>query len=342
MRIRSLISRASALTLVLAGLAVVAQSQTDNSPRRPGTVTDSTGVGSISGHVTLPSGDPLNNRVRITLSTLNDPGMVGYTDNNGSFAFNNLRAGNYSIEVVGDAKLYDPTTEQVFLPRGASVVVTIALREKGGTTEKKLGSNVVSTAEADEKVPEAARKEYDKATRLANDGHVAESVESFKKALAIFPNYLRAHNDLGAQYLKLKQLDEAVAQFEAALELNPKVFNPRLNLGIARIQQKNFSDALEHLNQAVSLDSSSAAAHLYLGVVFEETDELPAAERELKTALSLGDKDYAVAHFYLAQLQMKKGDKEQAVSELNIFLKQSPADELAARARRILEELSRQ
>ena len=153
---------------------------------------------------------------------------------------------------------------------------------------------------------------------------------------------MKAHNDLGAQYLKLKHLDEAVAEFEAALDINPKAFNPRLNLGIARVKQKKYSEALEHLNQAISMDSSSAAAHLYLGMVLEETDELPAAERELRTAISLGEQPYAVAHFYLAQLQMKKGDREQTINELTVFLKESPNNELAGRARQILEELKQQ
>ena len=341
MTIQATLFRSCALALLVAGLAVSAHSQTDNPPRRAPTATDSTGVGSISGHVTLPSGDSVNNRVRITLSTLNDPGMAGFTDNNGNFTFNNLRAGNYSIEVVGDHKLFEPTTEQVFLPRGASITVTITLREKNTAGESKP-VGVVSTAEADEKVPDAARKAYDKAARLASDGKISEAVETFKKALDIFPAYLRAHNDLGAQYLKLKRLDEAAAQFEAALDINPKVFNPRLNLGIARLEQKHFSDALEHLNQAVALDSSSAAAHLYLGMVLEETDELEAAARELRTALSLGGPTMAVGHFYLAQVQMKQGDKEEAVRELTSFLKASPDNELAPRARHILEMLKQQ
>ena len=86
----------------------------------------------------------------------------------------------------------------------------------------------------------------------------------------------------------------------------------------------------------------SAEAHLYLGVTLEKTDELESAERELRSALSLGGQPFAVAHFHLAQVQMKKGDKEQTVNELTLFLKESPDNELAGRARRILDELKQQ
>jgi tetratricopeptide (TPR) repeat protein len=292
--------------------------------------------------VTLPSGEPVSERVRITLSTLNDPGIGTYTDNNGMYTFSNLRTGNYNIEVVGNVQLYLPTTESVYLPRGARLTVNIALREKSATTTTKPASNVVSATEADEKIPDAAKKEYETGIRLVKDGQIAEAVESFKRALTIFPTYLKALNDLGAQYLKLRKLDEAVKQFEAAIEINPKAFNPRLNLGIVYFEKKHYSDALEHLNQAVSLDSSSASAHLYLGMVLEETDELPNAERELSTALSIGDQPYAVAHFYLAQVQMKKGDREQTVRELNMFLQAAPNHPLAPRARKIIEGLNQQ
>jgi tetratricopeptide (TPR) repeat protein len=333
--------RICAIALAVAGMAAAVYPQT-GMPPKPTAPTENPALGTIQGRVTLPSGDPVNSRVRITLSTPNDPGMAIYTDNNGNFTFANLRQGGYSIEVIGEAKLYDPVTEQVFLPRGARITVTIALRDKGEPAEKKRAGHVVSAAEMEEKIPDAARKEYEQATGLVTEGKIAEAVKSFNKALTIFPRYLKAHNDLGAQYLKLKQLDEAVEQFEAALDINPKAFNPRLNLGIARVKQKKYSEALEHLNQAISMDSSSAAAHLYLGMVLEETDELPAAERELRTAISLGEQQYAVAHFYLAQLQMKKGDKEQTINELTIFLKESPHNEFAGRARQILEELKQQ
>jgi Flp pilus assembly protein TadD len=336
---RSMVRRAATAGIAVFVLAVIAAAQGDNSSRRTVSTADSLAVGSISGRVTLPSGDPVNNRVRITLSSLNDPGLPTYTDNNGNFAFNNLRPGNYGIEVVGDNTLFDPVTEQVLLPRGVSVTVTIALREKGSRSEKKTGGTVVSAAEADPEVPDTARHEYSNAVRLANEGKIEESIVPFRKALSIYPNYLRAHNDLGVQYLKLKRLDEAAEQFEAAIEINPKAFNPRLNLGIVQIKRKNYADALEHLNQAVSLDSSVAAAHLYLGEASLETDELATATRELRTAVSLGGQEYGMAHFFLGRVCLKSGDGEGATQQLQQYLALFPAGEYAAEARRLLQAL---
>ena len=169
---RSTIYRICAIALAIAGMAVAIYPQT-GLPPKPSAPTENPALGTIQGRVTLPSGDPVNGRVRITLSTTNDPGMAIYTDTVGNFTFANLRQGSYSIEAIGEAKLYDPVTEQVFLPRGARIVVTIALRDKVTTTEKKNTGHVVSAAEAEDPPPDAARKEYEQAKDLVNAGKIA-------------------------------------------------------------------------------------------------------------------------------------------------------------------------
>src|SRR5262249_23923367 len=209
-----------------------------------------------------PSGEMVNGPVKITLSTLADPGMVLYTDNEGRFSFKELQAGNYSLEVTGDAEKFQAVTEQVRLQRGQRVNRMVYLKEKSARTTRRA-SHVVSAAEAEQKAPDAAKNEYDRATALANRGEAQMAIEGYKKAIAIFPNYLKAHNDLGVQYLKLKQFDEAAQEFEAAIEINSKAFNPLLNSGIALVEMKRYAEALDHLTRALSIDSAQPAAHLY-------------------------------------------------------------------------------
>ena len=293
--------------------------------------------GSIAGRVVLPSGHFLNDRVRITLSSPENPGTIGYTDNNGNFSFSNLPEGTYTVEVLADRKLYEPVSETVRLIRSSRVNLMISLREKSKSSSST--GNVVSANEYDQKVPVAAKKEYETAIRLLNEGKPLEGLERLKQAVAIYPEYLMAHNDLGVQYLKLNRLAEAAEQFEIALEINPKAFNPQLNLGIALLRLKKYADATERLNNAVAIDSSKPAAHLYLGVVLVETDELAPAERELKTAASIGGPEYGIAHFHLGRLAMKKGARDEAVRELKSFLETSPHGEEAVRARQLLESL---
>lgn len=296
------------------------------------------GSGSIAGKVVLPSGQPVSERCRIILSSLTSHGLVLYTDNAGGFGFVGLGEGVYTIEVSGNPKLYETVTQEVRLIRGTHARLNIALRERASPA-RSTGA-VVSVAELDPNVPGPAKKEFEKATNLVEEGKFNEAIELFKRAIAIYPGYLMARNDLGVQYTRLKRFPEAIEQFEAAIEINPRSFNPRLNMGIALVEHKKYVDAIAHLNAAASINGSSAAAHLYLGIASVETDELVAAEAALTAALNLGgEEEYSVAHYYNAQIHLKKGEREGAIRELKAYLKRSPTGENATRARQLLATL---
>lgn len=295
------------------------------------------GRGGIVGRVVLPSGQPVGERCRVSLSSILETDRTVYTDNNGGFGFGSLPEATYTLEVAGDPKLYEVVLQEVRLLRGMQVRLVINLKER-----KSSASNsepVISAAEVDPNVPNAARKEYEKGTRLAAEEKITEAIERFKQAIELYPAYLMARNDLGVQYLKLKRTTEAVEQFEGAIEINPKAFNPRLNMGIALVNQNKYTDAIDHLTQATSINSSSPSAHLYLGIAALETDDLATALREIDAAQSMGGPEYSLAYYFRARVAMKKGEREQAISQLNAYLKNAPNGEYASKARTLLEEL---
>ena len=341
MKARTRILQLCLIAIPILGAPVVARAQEDVIPLHNVPAGPSRGTGSISGKVVMPSGQPVNERIRIILNSLTSSGLVNYTDNSGGFGFAGLVEGMYTIEVSGDPKLYETVFQEVRLIRGMHVRLNIALKDRIPETSRPAG-HVVSVAELDPNVPAPAKKEFEKATLLVSEGKYLEAIERYKRAIVIYPGYLMARNDLGVQYRKLKLLGEAIEQFEAAIEINPKSFNPRLNIGIALVEQKKYIDAMEHLNLAISIASSSPAAHLYLGIASLETDELPEAERELSKALALGSEEYVIAHYYLAHVAMKKGDRDAAIRELKAYLESSPNGEKAAQSRLLLDKLKQQ
>jgi tetratricopeptide (TPR) repeat protein len=294
--------------------------------------------GNINGQVVLPSGQQVSNRIRITLSGYRVSSVVTYTDNRGRFVFQNIGDGTYTLEVEGDQNLYEPVTQEVRVTYGGHPVLVITLREKRNSTARS-NSNVVSTGELDQQVPEEARKEFEKGAQFSEKGKFQDAIVHFKKAIAILPGYLMARNNLGVQYLKLGRWSEAAEQFEEAIEIDSKALNPRQNIAIALIEQKKYEKAIEHLNHALSIDSSSPVTHLYAGIASLGVEEIDQAERELTLALSIGGSEYANAHFYLALVHMKKGAREPARRELTAYLEKLPKGEKAERARQLLERV---
>jgi type IV pilus assembly protein PilF len=293
---------------------------------------------SITGRVLLPSGSSANFNVKITLRNTRSPLTTIYSDKHGEFRFMNLGEGTYYIDVVGDPNHYEPVTQQIQLIRGQEAHLTIFLRNKDELVSKNSASTIPAS-ELYRRIPAAAKREYEQATKLIGKGRIQEAIEHFKQAIAIWPEYHAARNDLGVQYLKLKRFDEAIEQFRKVIEADPKYFNSRLNLGLVLIEQRKYAEAIEQLAQAVSIDSARPAAHLWLGVALLEAGALQAAERELTRALIMGGLDFCVAHYYLAHLYLKMGATEEAVRELKIYLQESPRGEPATQAKLLLEKL---
>jgi Flp pilus assembly protein TadD len=291
--------------------------------------------GSISGNVVLPNGAFLNERARITLQT--DRGIKSsvYTDNQGHFQFKGLPPAIYQVVVEPDGDRFEIAKVTVEVFPNAPSVFYVSLKEKK-PREPKNSATAVSIGELDPAIPTQAKREFERASDASKLGRTEEAIGHLRNATALYPSYLMAHNDLGAQLLAQGKLDEAAKEFRRAIQIDSKAFNPRLNLGIVLVQQHQFSDAAETLKTALALQPNSPAAILYHGLALEGTNDLNGAERDLKTAHDLGGPAYAVALFHLGQIYMNKGEREQARKAFESYLREVPSGPNADQARKMI------
>jgi len=308
-------------------------------PGRTSDANDPTKKADINGTVVLQSGHPVDFRVRIRLSATNNAGMDLYTDTNGAFDYGGLQPGYYTLDVTAEDSHKGTAKEQVNLLAGQRVTLRIYLKTEEAGADKTGKTGAVNAAIP---VPQKAKQEFDTAQNLVGIGDLNSAAIHFNNALKIFPAYVEAHNELGVVYLKLKRPDDAAGQFEAAIEISPKAYNPRLNLGIILVSRRKYPEAVEQLTQCVSIDSSQAPGRLYLGIASLGQDDLEVAKRELTAALDIGGEKLSVAHYYLAYVSLKSGDKAHAIQELESFVG-SPVEnkEVADQARALLQQLKK-
>ena len=292
----------------------------------------------IEGRIILPSGQAASANIKIVLSDLERPLTTFYTNKHAEFRLPNLSEGLYYVQALGDETLYEPVTATVRLARSQNYQLTLTLRLKE-TVTRQPDSRLVSAADAAQTIPAAARKKYEQGTKAVSKGRVYQAIELFQQALSLFPAYVAAHNDLGAQFLKLKQFEQALMQFQLALEQNPKYFNARFNVALVRMEQKNYVEAVTQLRQALALDSSQPAAHLWLGIALLDLGDLAGAERALSKALIIGGEGFAAAHFYLAKLYLKRSDAAAALPALKAYLSEAPDGEHATEAKDLVKQL---
>lgn len=301
---------------------------------------DKTGRGSIRGRVVLIGGAFVGESIKITLQTMRETVSVIYSDTEGQFEFPSLLPGNYKLEFEGDRQTFEVGTELVQVFKGAPSIVTLTLKEKTSSVKVTTAAEKTATvAELRQNIPSGARKEFDKAAKLAGDGRTEEAIARLRKALALYPDYIIAHNDLGTQLLRLGRLDEAASEFRKAIALDDKAFNPKLNLGIVLVQQHKFAEATNVLNAALALDSGSPAARLYSGLSLLAQGSLETAEKELKTAYQIGGAQYALALFHLGQLYMSKGNSALALQSFERYLSDEPNAGNADQVRKMIAML---
>lgn len=328
------------IAILLLGMGTRASAQS----RRSGDVTpsaDRASVGAIRGRVIMPSGSFSDEAVKITLSTLRGTLATVFAETQGQFEFQGVAPGTYYLEFEADRQHYDVVTETVQVYRGAPTVLTITLRPLRRSNRSSNSPDSVSVAELKAKIPEKARKEFEKASAAGALGRIDEAIEHLRRAISIFPGFVRARNDLGTYLLAQGKLDEAEEELKKAIGLDAAAFNPILNLGIVLVHKQAFVEASETMAKAVSLEPNSPAAHLYAGLAHVGTEKLEAAEINLKTAYSLGGPKYGAALYHLGQLYLTRGDQPAALKSFEEYLSVVPDARNAQQVKQLIAMLRR-
>lgn len=300
------------------------------------------GNNSIIGTVFHPSGRPLQQRVRIRLSTMTRGDRVFTTNENGAFAFRGLPSGSYKITIDREVE-YKPYTTSVDIlqtggggrPTPTFVTVNIRLEYKGRNKAGIVSAEFLS-------IPEKARIHYHKGTENSKKGNREAAIEEFKQAIAEHSSFTMAFNELGVQYLKLDRLEEADQAFQSALKIDPHSFPALTNRGIAIIMMKRYGEAVPVLRKALKENDQSAVCHYLLGQALANLGLFDEAEKELVVSLKLGKEQTKEAHRILAIIYSSRGAKKQAAKELETYLKLSPhtpdADQIKEMIRRLKEK----
>ncbi len=317
---------------VVGGLSQIAGGMSETTTTRLG------GNNFVAGTVFWPSGTPVNRRLRVKLVSPAAGEVVTSTDERGQFIFSGLGSGSYSI-VIDREQDFEPASQSVEINESRSRIpqtytISIRLVERSSPTAKPT---VISPEEL--KIPRTASDSYRKAVELSNAGDHKAAIEKLKLAIAEFPGYADAYNELGVQYMRLNELDLADAALVEAVKIKPDAFEPTLNRGITLFRLKRYSEAETVLRSAVKIKPSSAVPHYYLGRALTILERFDEAESELNAALSAGEGQMNEAHRMLANLYLAKGDDRRAAESLEAYLKLVPEAPDAEKLRGVIRTL---
>lgn len=166
-----------------------------------------------------------------------------------------------------------------------------------------------------------------------------ESIQHFRKAIELRPDYAAAQVELGQAYLKAKQFADAKETLEAAVESSAGNARAHYLLGIAYKRLVEYPKSLAALREAVKLDPKIFDAQYELAFALLRVREVEQAEVHALAAHDL-EKDQVKIHLLLYNVAAGRAlDLELAERELLHLLELFPEGTSAARARILLEEI---
>ena len=307
----------------------------------PATPTLQTNSNSISGHVANDQRLPLADMRVELLNEVDSVIRTVKTDGSGLFVFRKLSDGTFHVRIQTSGTNYVSQTKRVELARphgfgAAFEELDFVLVTNGGRTSKP---GVVFVQE----VPEAARKQFEKASDLLNKSNKRqEALATLKSAIDLFPQYFDALELLGTEQVKDREYEAAIPALTKALEINSRAFASSFALGVAQYNLKQLDPAIESFKRAVSLNERSINANLWLGIAIRQTTRPQEAEPYLKRADVLAGSKLPDAHWQLALLFNQLKRYKEAADELETFLKVQPDSKDAELIKKLIQRFRQQ
>ncbi len=310
------------------------------------------GDGIIQIHVVGTDNRPVNMRLWAELVREPATPVARFsTDSGGLVTFHVASDGGYYVKVSGSG-IEDATSQRVefenleHTPRELQIVF-LTVKSKGGDaqngrTSSGTGetSNAPVTSAAELRVPQSARKAFDKGMTAWQKQDYQKAAEEFEKAVADYPEYDTAYNNLGVMYAHLNQNDKAMAAFKRSVELNDKNADADRNLARMFLREKNFPQAEELLKKCLAVQPADAATLTMLAIAEIEDGKVDDALRDARRVHDLPHQGYSVAHYVAGQALEDKHEYQQAKAEYETYLKESPNGPDVAQVKSALDRLS--
>jgi tetratricopeptide (TPR) repeat protein len=282
---------------------------------------------SLDVYVQEANGAPVEGLAVVTLISLAGQPYRQGTTKAGYVRFNDLAPTEYTVQVV--APDYERAVKQVEANGSESKRVIIVLQPGSNSGDAALAAGIAS-------MKPKAQKEMAKAMEAlrANKPTVARTHLDAVDRMA--PNQAEVSYLFGVYAEQLNDEAQAKAYWTKTLQLNPKHFRALLSLSEIAILEKTPAEAVEHMKRAMEAEPSSWRPHAVLAEAYYLQQSRDEAIKEAERAMELGRGQAAVIQPLLARCLAERGDRDKAVSTLQVYLQDHAAD---AAAKKQLESL---
>jgi len=299
------------------------------------------GAHSVEIHLTDQRGDALN--VIVKVEVLSNSGLriaEAYTNHEQGVAdlagfndgFYKLRVSGPEIETVSlDFEIY--ATESTHRE-----YVRVDLKNNTPGTPATPGTDPSVSAQ-DLSVPNKARDAFEKGMEAHAKGDDREAEDDLLLAVSTYPNYVRAHNNLGVLYLKAGLKVKAFVEFSKTIEIDPKFVPGYINMAKVSISDGNFAEAEPALQKALAANPYATPAMVLLCSTQFAQKEYPQSLQTARRAHQTKD-EHAEVHLVAGGILLGQGKGREAAAEYQMFVSENPSDPRVPKVQSLIARLS--
>ncbi len=251
----------------------------------------------------------------------------------GTFEFARVPEGPYEV-LVKSAR--GDVLESTYVTVGAGTnVIQLRLPEK---RDEEYPGGTVSIKQLQRKIPRRAEKEYRESLTALRKGDTRVAETHLQSALALAPDYMEAHNELGLCRLQEQDIGAAMREFQTAADLDPGAAGPASNLSAALFMLKRFPEAEASARRAIKLDPALTKARYLLGMSLHAEKRF---DREMLEDLKKAADEFPQARLALADALVQLGRKPEAALQLKQYLSDPGATQKRPEVEAWLADLQR-
>ena len=266
----------------------------------------------------------------VTLLKLSNEAYRQETAKAGHIRFSGIAATEYSIQVTAPG--YRTAVKQVEAKKDESRAVTFDLQP--------LSVEDVAENRAYQALAPKAQKEIGKELELLRAQRVADARSHLDAANRAAPREAEVQYLYGVYAKQVGNAEQARSYWMKALEFSPTHLSTLLSLADALLRENHEAEALPYATRAVEVEPSSWRAHAILSNVYLRQGLADAAVKEGERAMELGHEQAWIVQPVLAGALARKGEREQALTLLQGYLKEHPSDDDAKKLQGALQRIS--
>ncbi len=253
----------------------------------------------------------------------------GSPNGEGRLSFNICPRAEFRVHVTGTD--FEEVTAENLSPGRGDKMVNLVLHRKGSKNETKL-SNSAAISASRLKIPKKAQKALDKGNAALSAGDLHDARTSFEAAIAIYPQFDQAYNNLGVTLMQSGNRSAGKAAFEKAVEINPHFARALSNLANISLENKQFDKGLALIRRSLATEPLNPSGLMHGIELAYFAGNYQEAISYTRTLHSLRHDGMGLAHFLCAKSLEKENQLDQALAEYQLFMQEAPRDPNVPRA----------